>query len=562
MNQKTVQQMAIARGAQPAQFVFKNVSVINVYSGEIIVQDVAIEGDKIIAVGQCSGLEELDCTGKYLCPGLIDSHLHLESTMVHPSQLVEQASLTGTTTFIVDPHEAGNVAGKAGINFMLDATRDVTGNVYVMVPSCVPASQYDDSGAVLLAADLADYLNNERVLGLGELMSSDEIVAGDAVMHDKIELFRHKVLDGHAGSYDDKKLNAYRFSGVETDHECTTYYDALRELRCGMYVHIREGSATRNLDAIVEGIVENDLATNRFTFCTDDKHISEIIERGHISYNVRRAIELGISPVKAIQMATINAATCYGLKHLGGISPGCQADLILLSDLASFAIEKVYFKGRPIVPSDRLVTTDIAPSLLNSINLAPVEVADIQLAVDGDFPVINVIDGQILTAKSVERVPQKNGFFVADSTFNKVVVFERHKATGKVGVGVLKNYGIKSGAIASTVSHDSHNLIVVGDNDADILACVEKIKEISGGYCIASGGKVLEAVPLEIMGLMSNQDYRIVEQKVSHTLEIAKQLGVNENIDPLITMSFLALTVIPEIRIIPRGVFEVGVCNE
>ncbi len=554
--------MAIARGAQPAQFVFKNVSVINVYSGEIIVQDVAIEGDKIIAVGQCSGLEELDCTGKYLCPGLIDSHLHLESTMVHPSQLVEQASLTGTTTFIVDPHEAGNVAGKAGINFMLDATRDVTGNVYVMVPSCVPASQYDDSGAVLLAADLADYLNNERVLGLGELMSSDEIVAGDAVMHDKIELFRHKVLDGHAGSYDDKKLNAYRFSGVETDHECTTYYDALRELRCGMYVHIREGSATRNLDAIVEGIVENDLATNRFTFCTDDKHISEIIERGHISYNVRRAIELGISPVKAIQMATINAATCYGLKHLGGISPGCQADLILLSDLASFAIEKVYFKGRPIVPSDRLVTTDIAPSLLNSINLAPVEVADIQLAVDGDFPVINVIDGQILTAKSVERVPQKNGFFVADSTFNKVVVFERHKATGKVGVGVLKNYGIKSGAIASTVSHDSHNLIVVGDNDADILACVEKIKEISGGYCIASGGKVLEAVPLEIMGLMSNQDYRIVEQKVSHTLEIAKQLGVNENIDPLITMSFLALTVIPEIRIIPRGVFEVGVCNE
>ncbi len=559
MNQKTVREMAIARGDQLAQFVFKNVSVINVYSGEIIVQDVAIEDDKIIVVGQCSGVEELDCTGKYLCPGLIDSHLHLESTMVHPSQLVEQASLTGTTTFIVDPHEAANVAGKAGINFMLDATKDVTGNVYVMVPSCVPASQYDDSGATLLASDLADYLDNERVLGLGELMSSDEIVAGDAVMHDKIELFRDKVLDGHAGSYDDKKLNAYRFSGVETDHECTTYHDALRELRCGMYVHIREGSATKNLDAIVEGIVENNLPTNRFTFCTDDKHISEIIERGHISYNVRRAIELGVAPVKAIQMATINAATCYGLKHLGAISPGCQADLILLSDLNSFVIETVYFKGRPIVPSADLTDSEIALNLLNSVNIKPLEQSDIQLTVSGEFPVINVIDGQILTHKTIENVPQKDGYFVADDIFNKVVAIERHKATGKVGVGVLKNYGIVNGAIASTVSHDSHNIIVVGDNDTDILACVAKIKEIGGGYCIASGGAVLEAVPLEIMGLMSRQDYHIVEQSVSHTLEIARKLGVNPNIDPLITLSFLALTVIPEIRIIPRGVFEVGV---
>ncbi len=559
MNQKTIRQMAIARGDQPAQFVFKNVSVINVYSGEIIVQDVAIEGDKIIAVGQCSGVKELDCSGKYLCPGLIDSHLHLESTMVHPSQLVEQASLTGTTTFIVDPHEAANVAGKAGINFMLDATKDVTGNVYVMVPSCVPASQYDDSGAILLAADLASYLANARILGLGELMSSDEIVAGDPVMHDKIELFSNKVLDGHAGSYDDKKLNAYRFSGVQTDHECTTYHDALRELRCGMYVHIREGSATKNLDAIVEGIVENNLPTTRFTFCTDDKHISEIIERGHISYNVRRSIQLGVDPVKAIQMATINAATCYGLKHLGAISPGCQADLILLNDLDSFAIECVYFKGKPIVPSDGLADSEIAPTLLNSVNIAPIKQADIQLAVSGEFPIINVIDGQILTKKTLENVPQKDGYFVANDTFNKVVAIERHKATGKVGVGILKNYGIKNGAIASTVSHDSHNIIVVGDNDADILACVAKIKEIGGGYCIASGGAVLEAVPLEIMGLMSKQDYRIVEKSVSHTLEIARKLGVNRNIDPLITLSFLALTVIPEIRIIPRGVFEVGV---
>ncbi len=557
MQQKTVDLMAIARGDQPAECVLKNGFVVNVYSGEIVKQDVALEGEKIIAVGQYSGVTEIDCTGKYICPGLIDSHLHLESTMVHPSQLVEQASLTGTTTFIVDPHEAANVAGKAGINFIIDATKDVSGNVYVMVPSCVPASPYDDNGATLLAADLAEYLSHSRVLGLGELMSSDEIVAGDAVMHDKIELFRHTVLDGHAGSYDDKKLNAYRFSGVETDHECITYEAALRELRCGMYVHIREGSATKNLDAIVTGIVANDLPTNRFTFCTDDKHISEIIERGHISYNVRRSVELGMNPIKAIQMATINAATCYGLKHLGAISPGCQADIIILNDLEKFSIEKVYFKGKEIVAQGSLQIAPIDAPLLNSVHLAAYDKSNLQLAIDGQFPVINVINGQILTTKSVESVPQKDGDFVADAVYNKVAVFERHKATGKVGVGVLKNYGIKNGAIASTVSHDSHNLIVVGDNDDDIMACVARIEAMSGGYCLASGGQILAEVPLEIMGLMSRQDYRIVEKNVSKLITLARELGVNPKIDPLITLSFLSLTVIPEIRIIPRGVFEV-----
>ncbi len=550
--------MAIARGEKPAEVVFKNGFVVNVLSGEIIEQDVAVEGDKIIAVGNYSGLTEIDCSGKYLCPGLIDSHLHLESTMVHPSQLVEQASLTGTTTFIVDPHEAANVAGKAGINFIIDATKDVPGNVYVMVPSCVPASQYDDNGATLLAADLAEYLEHQRVLGLGELMSSDEIVAGDSVMHDKINLFKRKVLDGHAGSFDDKKLNAYRFSGVETDHECTTYQAALRELRCGMYVHIREGSATKNLDAIVSGIVEHGLTTNRFTFCTDDKHISEIIERGHISYNVRRSIELGIAPIQAIQMATINAATCYGLKHLGAISPGCQADIILLDDLETFKVESVYFKGKLVEPSAGLTALSVAEPLLNSVHLAPYDKSAIQLPLDGQFPVINVINGQILTAKSIETVPQKDGYFAADAVFNKVVVFERHRASGKVGVGVLKNYGITNGAIASTVSHDSHNLIVVGDNDDDIMACVAKIEQMGGGYCLASGGQIRAEVALEIMGLMSCQDYQIVEKNVSEMIALARRHGVNDKIDPLITLSFLSLTVIPEIRIIPRGVFEVG----
>ncbi len=557
MNQNLMTSLEIARGEKRAQLVFKNARVVNVYSAEVVECDVAIEGDKIVGVGSFSGATEIDCSGKYLCPGLIDAHLHLESTMVYPAQLVEQASLTGTTTFIVDPHEAGNVSGKAGIDFILGATEDVPGNVYVMVPSCVPASPYDDNGATLLAADLATYYNHPRVLGLGELMSSVEIVAGDPVMHAKMEAFKGKILDGHAGSFDDKKLNAYRFCGVETDHECTTYWDALRELRCGFYVHIREGSATKNMDAIVSGIVENDTATNRFSFCTDDKHISEIIEKGHISYCVRRAVELGMNPIRAIQMATINPATCYNLKHLGAIAPGCQADVIILNDLDSFAIDCVYHRGKVVRAKGDYTIPEVDPKLLNTINLAPYKRADIQLEAKSEMPVINIIDGQILTRKTVEQLPQCDGYFSANREYNKVVVFERHKATGKVGVAALKNYGIKNGAIASTVSHDSHNLIAVGDNDDDILACVQKIAEIGGGYCIASGGQILQAVPLEIMGLMSRQDYRIVENKVSEIIEHARRLGVNQHIDPLITLSFLSLTVIPEIRIIPRGVFIV-----
>ncbi len=557
MGYKMQSMLEIARGEKKAQLVFKNARVVNVLSAEIVVSDVAVEGDKIVGVGSFSGLNEIDCSDKYLCPGLIDAHLHLESTMVYPAQLIEQASLTGTTTFIVDPHEAANVAGKSGIDFILDATENVPGNVFVMVPSCVPASPYDDNGATLLAADLASYYNHPRVLGLGELMSSAEIVAGDPIMHDKIAAFKGKILDGHAGSFDDKKLNAYRFCGVETDHECTTYHDALRELRCGMYVHIREGSATKNMDAIVRGIVENDLATNRFSFCTDDKHISEIIEKGHISYCVRRAVELGLDPIVAIQMATINPATCYNLKHLGAIAPGCQADLILLNDLDTFAIDCVYHRGKEVFAIENYTIPEVDRRLLDTIHLAPYQRADIQLEAKNKMPVINIIDGQILTTKSIERLPQSDGYFSANREYNKVVVFERHKATGLVGVGALKHYGIKNGAIASTVSHDSHNLIVVGDNDSDILTCVEKMCQIGGGYCIASKGEILQAVPLEIMGLMSRQDYHTVEQNISKTLEYAWAMGVNKQIDPLITLSFLSLTVIPEIRIIPRGIFVV-----
>ncbi len=423
-----------------AQLVFKNARVVNVYSAEIVECDVAVEGDKIVGVGSFSGEREIDCTDKYLCPGLIDAHLHLESTMVYPSQLVEQASLTGTTTFIVDPHEAGNVAGKAGIDFIIDATENASGNVYVMVPSCVPASPYDDNGATLLAADLATYYNHPRVLGLGELMSSNEIVAGDPVMYAKMEAFKGKILDGHAGSFDDKKLNAYRFCGVETDHECTTYQDALRELRCGMYVHIREGSATKNMDAIVSGIVENDLVTNRFSFCTDDKHISEIIERGHISYCVRRAVELGLDPIVAIQMATINPATCYNLKHLGAIAAGCQADFIILNNLEHFAIDCVYHRGKRVRPIENYTIPEVDRTLLNTIHLAPYKRADIQLEAKTEMPVINIIDGQILTRKTVERLPQSDGYFTANREYNKVVVFERHKATGLVGVGAYKKW--------------------------------------------------------------------------------------------------------------------------
>ncbi len=354
----------ITRGLRKAELVLKNAKIVNVFTGEILAGDVAIEDGIIVGIGSYEGKTERDMTGKYICPGFIDSHLHLESTLVTPGELVTVASRHGTTTFIVDPHESANVSGLAGIDYIVDQTEDVSANVFVMMPSCVPATSIDDNGCTLTAEDMAPYLKNERILGLGEVMDYISVVNGEAGMHQKLTLFENRVRDGHAPFLAERDLQAYVMAGIKTDHECSEFEYAMRERRNGMTILIREGSAARNVDAIVSGLVENHMTGEGFCFCTDDKHIEDIEREGHIDHNVRRAIELGMNPVDAIKMATIHSAQCYGFDNLGAVAPGYQADLIILNDLEKVSIDEVYYKGK-VVQKDGKIEIRSCPARLS-----------------------------------------------------------------------------------------------------------------------------------------------------------------------------------------------------
>ena len=546
-----------AKGRQKPELVIKNGTVVNVFTNELIKADVAIQDGIIVGLGNYDGKTEIDAAGKVLCPGFIDAHLHLESTLVRPSELILCAAASGTTTFIVDPHEAANVSGTKGIDYILSQTEDVPANVYVMMPSCVPAAPIEDNGAVIDAEIMKKYLDNPRVLGLGEVMDCHSVISGDKSMLDKLNVFKNKVIDGHSGYLHGKDLMCYKLAGIDTDHECCDFETAIEEARAGFQVLIREGSAAKNLDEIVRGIVKNNIPTRRFSFCTDDKHITEIKEKGHISYNVRRSVELGISPVEAIKMATINASSAYGLSHIGAIAPGYQADIIVMSDIQSMNIEQVFFKGTSVNKLRSGSQLPVDKKLLNTVNVKDLSLDLFRLPLkNAEQTVIEVIKNQILTKKSTATVPVKDGLFRADSTFSKIAVFERHRATGKKCLGIVKGYGITGGAIASTFSHDSHNLTVIGDNDSDMLAAAKALEKCGGGYAIAENGAVI-TLELPIMGLISDRPHSEVNQKLAQMIEKAHKMGVPYGVDPFVVMSFLALTVIPEIRITPRGIFDV-----
>lgn len=550
-----------AKGSKKAQTVFKNVNVVDVLSGKITQKDVAVFEDIFLGVGEYSGEQEIDLTGKYICPGFINSHLHIESTMVLPSELLKYTIRNGTTTYIADPHEAANVKGNEGIDFMLEQTKDVPANVYFMAPSCVPATDVDDNGAILGAKELEIYRDNPRIKGIGEVMDTSAVMEGDRDLIAKMDIFRDKILDGHAPNLSAKKLNAYVAAGIKTDHEAHNYEYALMERSAGLHVQIREGSAATNLTSIVRGIVENNTPVDGFSYCTDDKHIEDIIRDGEISCNVRRSIELGLSPIKAIKMATINAANCYNLPHLGAISPGRQADFLVLDDLEKVDIRAVYHKGKLAWSEEHDVEIEpkpISPALLHTIKIPPISKNTFELKNEGEeIAVIEVIDRQILTKKVVTKIPNKNGIFEPNKEFSKIVNVERHHATGKIGIGVIKNFGIQNGAVATSVSHDSHNILAAADNDEDMCLAVKEIQRLQGGYAIASGGKILSSLELPVMGLMNDKGFEYVRNKLREMLYTTRNLGLNENIDPFITLSFMALPVIPEIRITPRGVFDV-----
>lgn len=547
----------IALHERKAELVLRNAMIADVFTDEIRRADIAVADGYIAAVGgSYEGTEEIDLNGKYVLPGFMDAHLHLESTMVTPNELITAAALCGTTTFIVDPHEAANVSGTEGIDYILDQTEHSPANVFVMMPSCVPATEYDDNGCLLTAEKMAPYLSSPRILGLGEVMNAPGVIHGDRQLHKKLELFSGRILDGHAPYLPDDELTAYALAGIRTDHEASDFDYALEEIRRGIHVHIREGSAAHNLETLINGILAHDLPCENFSFCTDDKHIEDILRQGHINYNVRRAVELGLSPMAAIKMATINTARCYGLKELGAVAPGYQADLIVTDDLSSFRILSVYHKGRLIDPSVRPETAACTDSLKNTVHVRPLSSDAFRLSITKEeVPVIRLNASQITTSKIACHLPKTDNYLPQDG-FNKIAAVERHKATGKTGVGICTGYNIRNGAIASSVSHDSHNIIVIGDNDADMLLAVSEIIRVQGGYTLVSRGKVLGTLPLPVMGLMSDAGFETVNRTLGQMIAEAHRLGIPDEVEPFITLSFLALPVIPEIRITPRGVLD------
>ncbi|WP_018213486.1 adenine deaminase [Desulfitobacterium hafniense] len=559
MNDKDFKKLtAKSLGREKAELVLKNAQVINVFSEEILVRDVAVEDGMIVGVGQYQGREEVDLSGKYLCPGFIDAHLHLESTLVAPPELIHSALQWGTTTFIIDPHEVVNVAGEEGLDYMLEQTEGLAANVFVMLPSCVPAVPFEENGCVFAAEKMELYLSNPRVLGLGEVMDYVSVIEGEEEMVKKLRLFRDRIKDGHAPYLQDKQLAAYALAGIKTDHECIDYAYALEEIRNGMQVLIREGSGARNLEAIVRGIRENNLDTGNFSFCTDDKHINDIQREGHISYNIKKSIALGIPPLKAIKMATLNTARCYNLTELGAVAPGYQADFVILDSLEEVAVHAVYHKGKKV---DREKKIDIKPcpeQLRRTVHLPALSAGDLKLAVpDSPSSLIQMSEGQITTKHVRDVLPALDGCFVPNAQYNKVVVVERHKGTGHFAVAPVLGFNLRQGAIATSVSHDSHNVVAIGDNDESILLALQELRRVQGGYTMIREQRVLATLPLPIMGLISDAGHQAVESMLNTMVGYAHEMGVPASIHPFIALSFIALPVIPEIRITTRGLYDV-----
>lgn len=536
--------------------VIKNARVVNVFTDEIIEADVAVDGGIVLGVGSYSCENEIDAKGAFLCPGLIDGHVHIESSMAHPARFADVVLSKGTTSVIADPHEIANVCGVNGIYYMLGETEWIPLSVFMMMPSCVPCTSFETSGAKIAARDMEPFMSHKRVIGLGEVMDYVAATTPNGGMLEKLHLFRKLPIDGHAPMLTGDTLNAYCVAGPRTDHECSSYEEVLEKVRAGMRVHLRLGSATHGVEEIMKKIAENGLPTDRMMVCTDDKHLEDIRREGHINYILRRAVANGIPAIDAIKMATINIAENYRLKGYGAIAPGCRADMVLFKDLVDFEPIMVLTNGRVFEPGDDTVPTR-DPDIYNSVHLAPRRPDCLNLPVKGNTPVLELVPNELITKLSLEEVPSENGLFHPANGLVKIAVFERHHASGRIGRGVMRGMPITNGAIATTVGHDSHNLIAAGDNDRDMLLAVDTLEACGGGYVVVSDGKVLAKLALPIAGLMSDLPVDRILSAQKQLLAAAEAVGVKSGTDPFITLSFIALPVIPSVRITDLGMFDV-----
>ena len=548
-----------AAGRKKAKLVFKNAQVVNVFTKQVEQADVAVEAGVIAGVGQYSGEEEVGCTGLYLCPGFVDAHIHVESTMAVPYEFARAVAMSGTTTVVADPHEIVNVCGAPAVEWLLKASEALPVDIYWMMPSSVPATPFETNGAPFTAQEMAPFAQmGPRVAGLGEVMCYPDVVAGTGEIYGKLALFAHKHIDGHAPGLSGKALAAYAAAGIETEHECTSFAEAKEKLAAGLAILVREGSAAKNLTAIVEGLLKEGLPTDRFLFCTDDKHLDDIAREGHIRWNVHQAVQLGMPVVDAICMASYNAARVYGLKGVGAIAPGYRADIVLLDDWKQVHVHAVYKDGVPVEQKIAAARRVPAPAALtHTMHFAPVTPQQLALPVQGKAHVIEMVPYQIVTRHAVEPVPSENGLFRPNKTYSKLCVIERHGRGGNIAVCPLKGYGITGGAIATSVAHDSHNIIAAGDNDGDIALAVNHLQKTGGGYALAAGGRILGALALPVGGLMSEAPWEQTRDETNAILKQAAKMGIPYHVDPFISLSFMALPVIPSLRLTDRGLFDV-----
>ncbi len=550
-----------ARGDSPVDLLLKNVNLINVVSGEIYTSNIAIDGQLIVGLGnEYEAKNVIDLKGLYASPGFIDGHVHIESSMVTVSQFARAVVPLGTTSVIADPHEIANVLGYEGIRFMMESAKYNPLNVFFTLPSCVPSTKLETAGSQLRAFDILPFLREKWVVGLGEMMNFPGVIYGDEEVLDKIKISTEKRIDGHAPGVTGKNLSAYIAAGISSDHESTTPEEALEKLRMGMYVMIREGTGTKNLRDLLEMVTPEN--SRRCIFCTDDRHPHDILDEGHINFMVKTAIEYGIDPISAIRMAALNPAEYFNLRKLGFLSPGNFADIVIIEDLEKFNIKMVFKNGKLVAENGKMeYESHFKPEVKFrfSVNLNWLDGDEFKFQAKNDCcRVIGLIKDQIVTEALEDHPKIKNGFVQSDVERDllRCYVVERHHSSGNIGKGLVKGFGLKKGAIASSISHDSHNIVVVGVNDEAIFKAVTQINKMGGGLAVVQDGKVIDALELPIAGLMSTEPLEVVNERLQKLNQKTKQLGC-PLADPFMAISFLALPVIPKLKITDLGLVDV-----